>query len=109
MRVYWSVGDLMGNVLITFKIMPESPDADMKLMLNQALEIVNEKSAKLEGSEIEPIAFGLKALKLYVIVPDEEGILDSLEDAVLISFLIENAKSVFHNMFVEVLVWQQKC
>ncbi len=81
MRVYWSVGDLMGNVLITFKIMPESPDADMKLMLNQALEIVNEKSAKLEGSEIEPIAFGLKALKLYVIVPDEEGILDSLEDA----------------------------
>ena len=81
MRVYWSVGDLMGNVLITFKIMPESPDADMKLMLNQALEIVNEKSARLEGSEIEPIAFGLKALKLYVVVPDEEGILDSLEDA----------------------------
>jgi len=71
----------MGNVLITFKIMPESPDADMKLMLNQALEIVNEKSARLEGSEIEPIAFGLKALKLYVVVPDEEGILDSLEDA----------------------------
>ncbi len=51
MRVYWSVGDLMGNVLITFKIMPESPDADMKLMLNQALEIVNEKSAKLEGKK----------------------------------------------------------
>jgi elongation factor 1-beta len=57
----------MGNVAVELKIMPESPDVDMEKI---KLEI--SKKIKLQDSKIEPIAFGLKALKILVIVPDKE-------------------------------------
>jgi elongation factor 1-beta len=57
----------MGNVAVALKIMPESPDVDMEKI---KLEI--SKKIKLQDSKIEPIAFGLKALKILVIVPDKE-------------------------------------
>ncbi|MBT4604402.1 elongation factor 1-beta [archaeon] len=56
----------MGSkAVITFKIMPESPDVDFDSISKQAEEI-----AKAAGSlgemrtELEPIAFGLKAVKI---------------------------------------------
>lgn len=57
----------MGNVAIEFKIMPDSPEADLE-------EIKSEisKKIKIQDSRIEPIAFGLKALKIMIIVPDKE-------------------------------------
>ncbi len=56
----------MRNVAVTFKIMPESPDTDLE-------EIKKEISKKMEikDSKIEPVAFGLKALRILVVVPDK--------------------------------------
>lgn len=56
----------MGNVAVSLKIMPESPDTDLE-------KIKEEISKKIEvkDSKIEPLAFGLKVLKILIIVPDK--------------------------------------
>jgi len=57
----------MGNVAVALKIMPESPETDLEKVKAEI-----SKKIKLQDSKIEPIAFGLKALKILVIVPDKE-------------------------------------
>jgi len=64
----------MGNVAVTFKIMPESPDVDIDRLKNQIRN-------KIDAQEIkeEPLAFGLVALKVLVVVPDSAGGTDRIE------------------------------
>lgn len=57
----------MGNVIIALKIMPESPETNLENVRSEISKIL-----KIQDSKIEPIAFGLKALKILVIVPDKE-------------------------------------
>ena len=57
----------MGNVAVALKIMPESPETDLEKIKSEI-----SKKIKLQDSKIEPIAFGLKALRILVIVPDKE-------------------------------------
>jgi len=47
--------------------MPESPEVDL-----EKLKVNISKKIKIQDSKIEPIAFGLKALKILVVVPDKE-------------------------------------
>lgn len=55
----------MSNAIITFKIMPESPDVDLEMVKEQALKIATEQGAKgAMQSNIVPLAFGLKQLDL---------------------------------------------
>ena len=75
----------MGEVIVTIKIMPDSPETDM----NKLLLYVKEK-CKVEKEEIRPIAFGLKALIIYTIVQDSGGT-DKLEETLS---LIPNVQSV---------------
>jgi len=51
----------MANAIITFEIMPVSPDVDLEPVKEKALEIARTHGAKgnMESS-IEPVAFGLK-------------------------------------------------
>jgi len=73
----------MAQVVATLKIMPESPDVDL-----DALELkVKEKIADFAGkgetrSEQEPIAFGLKALKITFVMDESKGSPDALEEDV---------------------------
>jgi elongation factor 1-beta len=64
----------MGEVILTIKIMPESPEVDMDKLLSHVKE-----KCKVEKEEIKPIAFGLKALIIYTIVQDTGGT-DKLEE-----------------------------
>lgn len=57
----------MGMVALEFKIMPESPETDLEKIKSEI-----SKKIKIQDSKIEPIAFGLNALKILVIVPDKE-------------------------------------
>jgi elongation factor 1-beta len=63
----------MGNVIVVFRLMPDSPDS---------FEAVKAGAQKLkpERLEEEPIAFGLKALKFTAVIPDEEGTMPALEE-----------------------------
>lgn len=58
----------MGNVAISIKIMPASPEVDMKKIKSQI-----ENKMKVQDSKIEPLAFGLKCLKILIITPDKGG------------------------------------
>ena len=53
----------MAKAIITFKLMPESPDVDLEPIKEQAQAIAREKGAigEMQVKE-EPIAFGLKAV-----------------------------------------------
>jgi elongation factor 1-beta len=56
----------MGNVAISLKIMPESPDTDLEKIKEEIA-----KKIEIKDSKIEPLAFGLKALKILVVIPDK--------------------------------------
>jgi len=53
----------MAKAIITFKIMPESPDVDLVPIREQALVIAKKNGAvgNMQAKE-EPVAFGLKAV-----------------------------------------------
>ncbi len=71
----------MGDVAAKMKIMPESVDTDL-VGLKDKLKTVIPAGAQLHGDIIEePIAFGLKALIVTLIVNDEEGGTEAVEEA----------------------------
>ena len=63
----------MAKAIITFKIMPESPEVDLVAIKDQALEIAKEAGSigQMQSKE-EPIAFGLKAV-LVLAMYEVEG------------------------------------
>ena len=61
------------------KIMPESPETDMGNMEKEAREVLEKEGVKNPGFEIQPIAFGLKAIVATFGWPEEKE-LDELED-----------------------------
>ncbi|MBU0471362.1 MAG: elongation factor 1-beta [Nanoarchaeota archaeon] len=73
----------MANVIATIKIMPTSPEVNL-----EELEVkVKQKIVEFAGegdtkTEIEPIAFGLKALKIIFIMDESLGSPDKLSDEV---------------------------
>ncbi|WP_456483406.1 elongation factor 1-beta [Methanopyrus kandleri] len=73
----------MSKVLVDLKVLPESADVDyeeLKEAIREKLESMDVVDS-IEGMEEEPIAFGLKAIRVKVVVPDAEGGTDALEDA----------------------------
>lgn len=80
----------MGEVLATIKVMPESPDVDLE-KIKKDIENSIPKGTKLYEIVEEPIAFGLVALNVKVIVGDEEGGTEPMEENLS---KIENISSV---------------
>jgi len=56
----------MGNVAVTFKVMPEGPEVDIEELKKEISKVI-----KIQDSRIEPIAFGLKALRILIITQDK--------------------------------------
>jgi len=70
----------MGDVMAVIRVMPDSIDRDLR-KLEESCKAVLPKSAKLQGIQVKPIAFGLKALVFAVLVSDAEGGTDAVEEA----------------------------
>ena len=70
----------MGTALMTLKIMPESPQADLEAIQEKAKQIVEEKGGKTPSTKTEPVAFGLNAVILNFSM-DESLTQDSFESA----------------------------
>ncbi len=70
----------MGKVAAAIKIMPQSPDVDLD-QLQERLEQVLPEGAKIQGFDRDDVAFGLVALIPTVIVPDESGGTEAVEEA----------------------------
>lgn len=70
----------MATVIVTIKLMPESPDVDFGKIKQQAKQIITEITGESQMKlEEEPVAFGLKALKLVVAYDEKKGGTDAIE------------------------------
>ncbi len=65
----------MGSVAVIVRVMPESPEVNLE-QLKKKLE---QKLPGIHEIREEPIGFGLKALKLVVVVNDSGGETDAIE------------------------------
>lgn len=72
----------MANVLITFKIMMESPEIDLATVESAATKTITDYGAKVLKAEQEPVAFGLKAVKLIIIMDEKKGDTEPLENKI---------------------------
>ncbi len=69
----------MAKVLVLLKILPEDINIDLEDLKERIKKALPEEY-EVKGYDIEPIAFGLKALRLYVTIPEEtEGGTEPLE------------------------------
>jgi elongation factor 1-beta len=64
----------MGDVAISIKIMPTSPEVDL-----EKLKITISGIMEIKDTKIEPLAFGLNALKILVVKPDTGGGTEDIE------------------------------
>lgn len=67
----------MGKVYMKLRIMPEDVDVDLEKVYEKIKEIAPE-NVEIRDYKIQPIAFGLKALLVVAVMPDEGGIGDML-------------------------------
>ena len=70
----------MAAVIASLRIMPDSADRDLN-KLKDALRAAMPASGKLESLELKPIAFGLKAIMATIVVSDEAGGTEPVEEA----------------------------
>jgi len=69
----------MGEVVATIKLMPESPEIDVEKVKAEIKSSIPENT-ELHSIEEEPIAFGLVALNVMVVVDDAEGGTEQIEE-----------------------------
>ncbi|MDD5418113.1 MAG: elongation factor 1-beta [Candidatus Nanoarchaeia archaeon] len=62
----------MANVIVTIRVMPETPEVDLGKVLDGVRNKISEYG-KIGKHEVQPIAFGLKALVIYVIADESKG------------------------------------
>ena len=71
----------MARIIVTLKIMPESPETDLSLLENKIIKSIKNFAGNTEiKQEIEPVAFGLKALKIIFIMDEDLGSTEELEN-----------------------------
>ncbi len=71
----------MAKAIITFKLMPESPDVDLEVIKEEAQEIARDEGAigQMQAKE-EPIAFGLKAVLVLAMYNVEGADFDAIAE-----------------------------
>jgi len=71
----------MADVVVSLKLMPTSPEVDYEKIIEVSRKHIAEFAENDEVKvEEEPIAFGLKALKLIFVMDEEKGSTDDLEE-----------------------------
>lgn len=64
----------MGEVAVTLRLMPESPEVNLT-----SLEAAIKERVKVHSISREPVAFGLEALQIVAVIPDAAGGTEPLE------------------------------
>lgn len=73
------MGKDVGHISLLMRVLPEDVTTDLNA-LAASLRKALPSDTKLEGTEIRPFAFGLKALICKITVPDVEGNADKIEE-----------------------------
>ena len=72
----------MADVIITFKIMPVSPEINLDDVKDKVKEAITAFGGEVGKEEIEPVAFGLNALILIFVMDENKGSTDELEEQI---------------------------
>jgi elongation factor 1-beta len=70
----------MGEVAITYRIMPVNAEVNLTELSEQVAK-TSRSVAKLQGMQEKPIAFGISAILIRVVIEDKEGGPDEIETA----------------------------
>ena len=71
----------MTKIVVTLRIMPESSDVNLDELSEECIEEINKFTNETEiKQEIEPVAFGLKAIKLMFVMDENLGSTEDLEN-----------------------------
>lgn len=81
----------MGEVIIGFKIYPKAVETDLEQLKGEIGKGLP-SGARISKSKIEPIAFGLNALLLDIVVPEQEGLADKVEEVIRSNDNIDNVE-----------------
>lgn len=79
MQILWPLRyAIMGDVAINYRLLPDSPDANIEEMTKKI------KSALPEGVKVhkmctKPFAFGLTAIEMLVVMKDSSGLSEQTE------------------------------
>ena len=71
----------MGKVAVSFKVMPSDESKDISSMERKLKDELS-KTFTLGKSTVEELAFGIKVLRIIVILSDEGGVVDSVEQKI---------------------------
>lgn len=71
----------MGSYVIRLKLLPQDTTTEHRKIVDEVSGLLP-KPSQVRGQKIEPIAFGLSAVIVDVVVPEEEGVVDRIEEAV---------------------------
>ena len=83
----------MGSYLVRIKVLPTGPEVPSGNLL-ESVKGRLEKDMVLRSSKEEPIAFGLYSLMIDVVVPEVEGAIDRVEQAVAAAPLVAQSELV---------------
>ena len=73
----------MAKVIVTLRIMPDSPEADLDALEAAVKEKIAEFCGETETrTELKPIAFGLKAVQIMFVAEESKGTTDPLEQSI---------------------------
>ena len=75
------IGDIMGMVALTYKVMPDSDVDDVSAdeIVTQIMGLKNE-TYDVQLCETKPLAFGLKFIQVHVVMNDGSGLSDIFEE-----------------------------
>jgi len=68
----------MGKIVIAYKILPSESTVDLEV-LKEKIKKQLADIASIQRFAEEPIAFGLSALKVNMVLPEKDGILEETE------------------------------
>ena len=85
----------MGEVIALIRVMPDGmlTDKQLQTMIDDVKKLIK-APVKLGRVEVKDIAFGLRGLNVTVLVPDSEGGLDPIVDALSTIKKVENVEVV---------------
>ena len=73
----------MADVVVTLRIMPQGTEINLAEIESKAKkEIVDFCNSKEFKTNIEPIAFGLKALNIFFVMDESKGSTEALEQKI---------------------------
>jgi elongation factor 1-beta len=71
----------MGSYVIRLKVLPSDTTTEHEKIVKSVADSLP-VGTHVRGQKIEPIAFGLSAVIIDIVAPEQEGIIDTIEEKV---------------------------